>query len=373
MTKPTMPTPDDFRVAALYDPDADGAHDRLQLLRWLADLGFTIDEMRSAVSNGALTSLASDRRLVPEPRLQRADALSRSGLTPDAFDAYVTALGLEPIGGSPPGEVGVTTAELEALVAMDALSEIFTRDEALALVRVVGAALSRIADAAVSVFLTDVESEHLTEGRGELELAETVYDAVGLVDGLGNRLDPILRRQMLQAAERTRATAIDETERFQYRYAIGFVDLVGYTSISQHMTARELAAFVGRFEATAHDVVAAAGARVAKLIGDEVMFVAVDAAAAVRAGRSLIATFSATGGGVLPRGGMAYGSVVLRGGDYYGSVVNLASRLTELAVPRELLVTEPLAEAAPGVPFERAGRRMVKGFDEPVVVRSLMG
>jgi class 3 adenylate cyclase len=69
---------------------------------------------------------------------------------------------------------------------------------------------------------------------------------------------------------------------------------------------------------------------------------------------------------------LAYGNVVLRGGDYYGSVVNLASRLVDEAVPLELLVTDELAEAAAACTFEPAGRRMIKGFDEPIAVRSML-
>ena len=64
--------------------------------------------------------------------------------------------------------------------------------------------------------------------------------------------------------------------------------------------------------------------------------------------------------------------MLVRGGDYYGSVVNLASRLTDQAVPCELLVTEELAEAATRCTFEPAGRRVMKGFAEPVTVRSLV-
>ena len=75
---------------------------------------------------------------------------------------------------------------------------------------------------------------------------------------------------------------------------------------------------------------------------------------------------------VLPRGGIAFGEVLVRGGDYYGAVVNLASRLADQAVPSELLVTEQLAEAATGCTFEPAGRRVMKGFAEPVTVRSLV-
>ncbi len=67
---------------------------------------------------------------------------------------------------------------------------------------------------------------------------------------------------------------------------------------------------------------------------------------------------------------MAWGEVLVRGGDYYGSVVNRASRLVDAAVPRELLVTEAFAEVSTCLEFEPAGRRMLKGFAEPVPVRA---
>ena len=60
----------------------------------------------------------------------------------------------------------------------------------------------------------------------------------------------------------------------------------------------------------------------------------------------------------------------MRGGDYYGSIVNLASRIADLAVPSEILVTTEVA-AQSGIAqlrFEPAGKRMLKGFDEPVTL-----
>ena len=367
-----MSSADEYEAAGLYDPASPDADDRLRLLDWLGGMGVTPDELRAALDYGALTSVASDRWLVPDERLTREAAIERSGLSPEVYDAYVVALGYEPIQGAPVGEIGITEPEIELLASIDVLTGLFERDEAVSLVRVIGSSLARIAEAAVSLFLADVESAHVRGGGGEYELAHTVYEAVQLIDGLGARLDPALRRHMLQAAERTRATTIDAVERFQYRYAVGFVDLVGFTTISRDMSAEDLSGFVGRFERTAHEVVSGAGARVVKLIGDEVMFVDPDPNAAVEAGRALIDTFSVMGEGVLPRGGMAYGSVVLRGGDYYGSVVNIASRLADAAVPGELLVTTGIADAT-DCPFEPAGRRMLKGFDTPITVLALPG
>lgn len=219
--------------------------------------------------------------------------------------------------------------------------------------------------------LADVESQMLMDGSSQLELAQAVEEGAGLIDGFAERLDPLLRRHVLQSIERSRRTIINPTERFVYRYAVGFVDLVGFTAISGDMGARELSVFLREFEGHTHDVVTSAGARLVKLIGDEVMFVPDDPAAACRAGSELMRGFGADHEQVLPCRGLAYGDVLVRGGDYYGAVVNLASRLADEAVPLELLVTEPLAEATESWSFEPAGRRMVKGFDEPIPVRSL--
>jgi class 3 adenylate cyclase len=366
-----MPTVEEYEQAGLYDPAGDATNGRLGLLGWLDEQGFTIPEMQHAFATDALVALPGDRRMVPGERRSRAEAIERSGLSPEDLDAFSTAFGFVPIRGAPEGEVGYTDDEIRALASVSLLSTMFSPDEAMSLIRVIGSSLARIGEAGVSLFLADIESPHVLSGASELDLAHAVYDAVGLLDGLTERLDPILRRQMLQAVERTRRTAIDLTERFQYRYAIGFVDLVGFTALSSHMGARELSIFMGRFEAESHDIATSAGARVVKLIGDEVMFAATDPVAACDAAVALMRAFDGEYIGVTPRGGLAYGNVVLRSGDYYGSVVNLASRLVDEAVPLELLVTKELADAAPARAFEPAGRRMVKGFDDPVAVCSI--
>jgi len=97
--------------------------------------------------------------------------------------------------------------------------------------------------------------------------------------------------------------------------------------------------------------------------------VAVDAAAACDIALTLVDRFRADAS-VTPRGGLATGTLLMRGGDYYGPIVNLASRVADLAVPREVLVTtEVVADAGgAGLCFEPAGKRMLKGFDEPVTL-----
>ena len=72
-----------------------------------------------------------------------------------------------------------------------------------------------------------------------------------------------------------------------------------------------------------------------------------------------------------PRGGLAYGEVLPRSGDYFGATVNLAARLAEQAVPGEVLATPDAAIAQDGVVVEPAGRRLLKGFADPVTLVSV--
>ncbi len=365
-----MPSTEEYVAAGLYDPENTADHGRLELLDWLVEMGFTVDEMVLAESAGSLSAIANDRRTLPGERLSRSQAIQTSGMATENFDAFLRAVGLTQIGGAPPGEIGVTQAEIEALASFDLLGEVFSREETLAFLRVIGSAMSRIGEAGVSLFLTDVEAEMLTAGHDELALARKGYDAVGLIDRLSAQLEPLLRRHILQATERSRVAEIEQGERFLYRYAVGFVDLVGFTEISAAMRPKDLAVFIRDFEGRAHDIVTAVGARLVKLIGDEVMFVATDPEAACVAGSRLMAGFGSEMERVVPRGGLAFGDVLVRGGDYYGPIVNLAARLVDEAVPQELLVTEELAHAAPTSRFDPAGRRMVKGFADPIAVRS---
>ena len=361
---------DELRAAGVYDPASEDAAERLELIRWLEQLGFGLDEMRAAAAYDGLSRIAGDHRIVPGERMTRAEAIRRSGLDPGEFDRFSTAFGFVPIVGAPDAEIGYTAEEVAALTGASHFAAMFTPAEALSMVRVIGSSLARMAEAAVSLFLVDVEDPHLSAGEGDLALARKVYEAVGLLDGLLTRLDPILRRHVMQAIERSRQASVG-VERRQHRYAVGFVDLVGFTELSAAMATSELMDFIRDFEARTYDIVLRAGARVVKLIGDEVMFVTVDADAACRAASALMEGFTVVDERVVPRGGVAFGDVLVRGGDYYGPVVNLASRLVGEAVPEEVLVTADVERQARDTIFEAAGRRMVKGFPGPIRVYAL--
>jgi adenylate cyclase len=133
------------------------------------------------------------------------------------------------------------------------------------------------------------------------------------------------------------------------------------------MEVHDLVEFIRDFERRSYDVASRAGGRIVKIIGDEVMLSALDPEVACEIALQLIDEFRPAG--AAPRGGIATGEVIGRLGDFFGPVVNLASRLVDHAVPGEVLADAALsAELGARFSCEAAGRRMLKGFAEPVAV-----
>jgi adenylate cyclase len=240
------------------------------------------------------------------------------------------------------------------------------------LLRVVAGAMERIAEAAVAVYVQGPEEDLRRRWASVFDCARANMQATELALDLGTGLGPVFRHHMRQAVARQRVIQEGVTRRELARLAIGFVDLVGSTTLQAGLDPAALGDQVSRFEARAFDVTAAGGGRLVKFIGDEIMVAAVDPQAGVRIVADLVAAF--TDDGTQPRGGLVFGEVLFRHGDYYGPVVNMAARLVDEAIPGEALVDRSVVEALKDdddLCFEPAGRRMLKGFDAPVTVWSL--
>jgi len=360
-----------LRNAGLYDPTAPDAAGRLALIEWLAAQGATVEQMIEAKeisALNALSALAGDLALRgPGERLTVAQIAVSAGVSPERIEEIRRAMGLPPAKPEErlfsPDDVGVFSSFAQA-------AEIFGEAPTLHFVRVVGSSLARVAEAAVSLFLVNIEGPIVAARGGELALAQAnleVMRATGIIPPVMM----FLLRAHLETAIRRMRSARYERSVDLVRMTVGFVDLVGFTAISRKLDARALAEVVTEFETLAYELIAARDGRLVKLIGDEVMFVALDASAACDVAITLVERF-ANNSSVTPRGGLATGPLLMRGGDYYGPIVNLASRVAELAVPREVLVTEEfVAQAGAGrFRFEPAGKRILKGFDDPVTLHA---
>ena len=73
---------------------------------------------------------------------------------------------------------------------------------------------------------------------------------------------------------------------------MGFVDLVGFTPLSLHAAPSETARADQPVRARAFEVASAHDGRIVKHIGDEVMFVALDAAAGCAIARDITAAYA---------------------------------------------------------------------------------
>jgi adenylate cyclase len=352
----------EFIDAGIYDPASPHAADRLQLIEWMVERGVTLEQMVER-GNRSLSGLAGDLALRPGRRVSARDIAEQTGIPVEKVLALALAAGFPPPGPDAPS---FTEADIQVFVTFSAGASLFGEAATQRFTRVVGSSLSRIAEAAVTLFQVNVEQPILESGGSELSIAQKNLSAIETLGSVRVLLDSLFGSHVETAIRRLREARPTRSPD-SVQFAVGFVDLVGFTTVTQRMAVRDLALLVEHFEEACYDVVAAFDGRVVKLIGDEVMFVTRDRGDACRIALTLFERFAADRS-VTPRGAIAYGEMLVRGGDYYGPIVNLAARIAQVAVPSELLVTAEVASevAAADLDFEPAGRRMLKGFDEPV-------
>jgi adenylate cyclase len=151
--------------------------------------------------------------------------------------------------------------------------------------------------------------------------------------------------------------------------ALAFIDLSGYTGLTEEHGDEVAAEAAARLQELAESATRRGGGRVVKLLGDGVMLRFDDAATAIRVTLDTMDAIAVAG---LPAGhaGVAAGRVVVRDGDVFGRVVNLAARIAAQAGPGEILVEEGAVVALPRgtATLEAIGRVSLKGFADPVAV-----
>src|SRR5262245_35629145 len=143
----------DFEAAGLYDPKAENAAERLELLEFLAARGVTLEQMAEAARAGLLTAVAGDLVLRRGQRYGLAEAAERTGLPEERIRMLSSAVGL-PFALERPQ---ISDENLKMFRAFSGAAAVFGEGPVLRLLRVVGASLARIAEAATSLFYVNVE------------------------------------------------------------------------------------------------------------------------------------------------------------------------------------------------------------------------
>lgn len=281
-----------------------------------ADLKETLEQFSEAV--------------LPHARyLTDVEVAAESGIDLELAHRLQRAMGLPDV---PVGEEAYLFADVEALRRVRHLIETGRLDEAdlLHMARTLGLAAARMADAVVGFW-----SDRLVAGEG-MEMLEAER-----IDELEKIIGYLFRRHLLDSVSRHAAEVTEAGE--GPTIAVGFADLVGFTSLAEQLSDRETGELIERFEGLATDVVVGGGGRVIKMIGDEVMFTA-EIEQVGEIALSLAESFSSPD---LPavRVGVASGTVVSQGGDIFGAVVNLAQRATMAARAGSVLVAPAVADA----------------------------
>jgi adenylate cyclase len=149
--------------------------------------------------------------------------------------------------------------------------------------------------------------------------------------------------------------------------AMLFLDLVGYTRLTEERGDAAAAALAESLAVLVDRSARAHGGVPVKWLGDGVMVHYRTPAGAVHSALELVERLPEAG---LPPAhvGVAAGPVVVQGGDYFGRTVNLAARIAARAGAGQVLASQGVAEPAPpaGVRFLELGELELKGFADPV-------
>jgi adenylate cyclase len=349
---------------------------RLRFLKAWDAAGLSVEAIGDLIARGELPfSFMDVPVMAAQPRLPSTyeDFCARHGLELSTVQRLHDALGFTPPAGSDHvREDDLVVVELfQQLLAVGAEAA-----AALRLLRTYADALRRLTQAEADLYEAQVEEPRRRSGATEQDLLDTS----GM---MGAQLPPLFQQTLMAVYRRHRQHVwldhsighlerILETNglhrRLQAPPCVCFVDLTGFTRLTEEQGDAAAAEFAGRLAALVEGISRRHGGRPVRWLGDGGMFVFREPAAAVAAAMDMVA--QAEHGGLPPTHiGIHAGPVVLQDGDVYGSTVNIAARLSARAGPGEMLVSQPVADRLPQPSrLQPVGAVALKGVAQPLQV-----
>jgi class 3 adenylate cyclase/YHS domain-containing protein len=152
----------------------------------------------------------------------------------------------------------------------------------------------------------------------------------------------------------------------------GFVDLAGFTALTEEQGDFDAADVATRFAALARGALAK-GDRLIKTLGDAVLVTSPEPGAALDLVERLLAAAVADKRLPALRVGLNHGSAIERDGDVFGAAVNLAARVVAEAYAGEVLATSVVAEVAKerGIPVADIGPVALKNVGDATLISQL--
>ena len=221
------------------------------------------------------------RLLGGERKLRRREVAAGAGLSLLSARKLWRALGFPNFGDE---DVAFTERDQGALSTVVDLvrSGKLTEEAAISVTRSIGQMTDRMVVWQIEALVEDmVHEQGVTDAVARKRL---VNERPALVDALEEVLVYSWRRQLnagvqrlavraeagLQASEEGREGDEDDAP-LPLARAVGFADLVPYTSLSRRMNEKTLARLVPRFENTCGEIIPVGGGRRVKTVGDEVL------------------------------------------------------------------------------------------------------
>ncbi len=292
------------------------------------------DEWQEAIRSLELQLLGGDRIL------KRREVAAAAGVSLLSARKLWRAMGFPNFDDD---DIAFTKNDLRALTNIIDMvrAEKLNEEAAISITRAIGRMTDRMVVWQIEALVEELIANHGYTDAGARR--RVVTQLPELIEPLEKAMVYGWRRQMAAAVQRLAVRAENEGENdggdgpLPLWRAVGFCDLVSYTSMSRQMNERTLAQMVQRFENVASEIITVGGGWLVKTIGDEVLFNAETPEAGAQISLALAKAFSEDE--VLPeaRVSLVWGRILSRLGDIYGPTVNLASRLTAIAEPGTVL------------------------------------
>jgi adenylate cyclase len=368
---------------AIVSPDPAGAFrptdvQRIRFADVLEASGISLDDIGSLIATGRLSFSFIDL-LFPTPAAYTGQTYEQlctdRGLSMDVVETVHEAVGLPR-----PSKDDPVREDDAAMFPMAQFALALGIDQAVLgrVLRVYGENLRRIAQAEPEFYHSYVELPLLGSGmtEGQMRMAATE---------MSTQLIPIVQRMVLwlyqrhfehytiehtvEHVEAAMEEAGMERRRTTMPPAIAFLDLTGYTALTEEQGDQAAAELATNLAGLVQSGAARHGGRPVKWLGDGVMFHFVDPREATLCALELVEEAPAAG---MPsaRVGLHAGPVIFRDGDYFGRTVNIAARIAARARPDEVLVSADVVALAggDGIRYESIGPVGLKGVSHPVVL-----
>ena len=362
--------------AADGDQFSEGDMRRARILHSMVTSGIPLEAIGEGVRRGVV-----DLGFVDDPAYELFNGLidetfqqvsERTGIPFEVLAAMREATGSP----SPRPEDRLRASELETLPALELEIRFGFKPQVLErLLRAWGDSIRRMADVEGDVWMTEVLQPLFASGA-------TFADIGPRTAKFSNALQPLAAREIiaLYRGQQTNAWMRNFFGGFEAGLAaaglynpverppaICFLDLSGYTRLTEERGDAAAADLAGRLSRLVNGTSVRYGGKAIKWLGDGVMFHFRDPGPGVLAALEMVEGAEEA---KLPPAhvGLHAGPVLFQEGDYFGRTVNVASRIADYARRGEVLVTDDVVAASDveGLEFESIGPVELKGLTETI-------